>query len=127
MTQLLAIVVLVILGIGLALADPLNNGPKGMSAGLLNHSTASAYMYNGTSGGKTTYTVWCVDVGGVGCEKDVATESKPGVVLMGGGTDTDEAFLRRSRRLTAEISLFSEPPETMHTTNGSWICPLRRV
>ena len=94
MTQLLAIVVLVILGIVLTLADPLNKGSKGMSAGLLNHGTAAAaYMYNGTSGGKTSYTVWCVDVGGVGCEKDVATESQPGVVLMGGGTDTDEAFL----------------------------------
>ena len=93
MMQLLAIVVLLILGAGLTLADPVNQGPKGMSAGLLNRdpdaASSSTYMGNG---GKTSYTVWCVDVGGggggVGCDKDVATESKPGVVLMGGGTDT---------------------------------------
>ena len=38
----------------------------------------------------TSYTVWCV---GSGCGVDVSTISQPGVVLMGGGTDVDEAFL----------------------------------
>lgn len=40
--------------------------------------------------GKATYTVWCVG----NCTTDaVPTSTEPGVVLMGGGTDTDEAFL----------------------------------
>lgn len=34
------------------------------------------------------YTVWCVG----NCDHDVSPESTPGVVLMGGGTDTTEAF-----------------------------------
>jgi len=37
----------------------------------------------------TNYTIWCV---GNGCNKDVAPKTSPGVVLMGGGIDTDEAF-----------------------------------
>ncbi len=44
-----------------------------------------------TTTAKTSYTVWCV---GDGCGADKsAAGTAPGVVLMGGGTDTDEAFL----------------------------------
>jgi len=35
------------------------------------------------------YTLWCIG----NCDKDISTETTPGVVMMGGGTDTDEAFV----------------------------------
>lgn len=36
------------------------------------------------------YKVWCQGV----CDRDfIPTSTQPGVVLMGGGTDTDEAFV----------------------------------
>lgn len=37
---------------------------------------------------RSDYTVWCTG----NCEHDVSTDSSPGSVLMGGGTDTNEAF-----------------------------------
>jgi cyanophycinase len=71
------------------LADPIRKGAKGMSAGLTRGTETTA--------SKSSYTVWCVDLGS-GCDKDVAPQSRPGVVLMGGGTDTDEAFLWQIER-----------------------------
>lgn len=35
-----------------------------------------------------SYQMWCIGV----CERDALTTSKPGAVLMGGGTDTNEGF-----------------------------------
>lgn len=40
------------------------------------------------SGFRDDFELWCVG----NCDKDIATESTPGAVLMGGGTDTDQAF-----------------------------------
>ena len=53
-----------------------------------------ASVFAGTSGDsghgpiRSDYTIWCVG----NCDHDKKSESTPGAVLMGGGTDTNEAF-----------------------------------
>lgn len=42
----------------------------------------------GPTGVRSDYTVWCTGI----CDKDKTSASTPGAVLMGGGTDTNEAF-----------------------------------
>ncbi len=61
--------------------------------------TAAAVTAAATTTAKTSYTVWCV---GDGCSADKsAAGNAPGVVLMGGGTDTDEAFLWQIQKVIA--------------------------
>jgi cyanophycinase len=51
----------------------------------IQHVAASSHSYSSI---KDSYETWCVG----SCTTDVTTSTTPGAVLMGGGTDTDEAF-----------------------------------